>query len=44
MWFFVMLVILLAVLVAYVSVRDSHHPVHHVPKSDGQGWGNVWPR
>lgn len=40
----VMLFVLLAVVVAYVSIRDKHHPVDHPPKGDGRGWGNLWPR
>lgn len=44
MWFLLVSFLLLAMLVAYVTVRDSRHPVHHPPKSPDQGWGNRWPR
>lgn len=45
MWIFVaMFVVPLTMLVAYVLVRERHHPVDHPLKGDGQGWGNLWPR
>ena len=44
MWYFVLLAIVLAGLVVYVSVRDKHHPVNGPPQGDGRGWGNLWPR
>jgi hypothetical protein len=37
-------VIPLAVVVAYVVIRERRHPVDHPPRNDGQGWGNLWPR
>ena len=37
-------VIPLALVAAYVIVRDRRHPVDHPIKGDGEGWGNNWPR
>jgi hypothetical protein len=44
MWLFVILAVVLVVVVAYVSIRDRHHPYHGPMKGDDRGWGNDWPR
>lgn len=44
MWLFVVLAVALAVVVAYVSIRDRRHPFDGPAKGDDRGWGNNWPR
>ena len=42
--FLMVLVIPVAIVAAYVILRDRRHPVDHPIKGDDQGWGNNWPR